>query len=73
MLAAMVLFQVPAHSVQSDIEIPQGLIVAAVLRGGKAIIPHGDDELEVGDEVILFVRRSEIATANLLFPGSESD
>jgi trk system potassium uptake protein TrkA len=56
-----------------DIEIPRGLIVAAVLRGGKAIIPNGDLRLEVGDEVIVFVLQSEAPLAHLLFPGSDSE
>ena len=55
-----------------NIEIPHGLIVAAVLRGGQAIVPRGDQRLEVGDEVILFVQRDEAAMANLVFPGQES-
>jgi trk system potassium uptake protein TrkA len=56
-----------------DIEIPRGLIVAAVLRGGKAIIPNGDLRLEVGDEVIVFVLQSEAPLAHLLFPGSDTE
>jgi trk system potassium uptake protein TrkA len=55
------------------IEVPQGLIVAAVVRSGKARIPRGDDQLLVGDDVILFVRRSELDMAQLLFPDPESD
>jgi trk system potassium uptake protein TrkA len=54
------------------IEIPQGLIVAAVLRGGRAIVPSGDERIEIGDEVILFVRQAEAGIANLVFPGPES-
>jgi len=56
-----------------EIEIPQGLIVAAVLRKGRTIIPDGDFQLAVGDDVILFVRRSEAEFARLLFPGNEGD
>lgn len=52
-----------------DLEIPRGLIVAAVLRDGRATVPRGDHKLEVGDEVILFVRQSEADMASLLFPG----
>lgn len=55
----------------ADIEIPQGLIVAAVLRGGEPIVPRGDQRLAVGDEVIVFVRSSEVPTVHLLFPGPE--
>ena len=54
------------------VEIPQGLVVAAVLRQGKVIVPQGDQKVEVGDEVILFVRKSEAGIAHLVFPGPES-
>ena len=57
----------------ADIEIPQGLIVAAILRKGRAVIPGGDDRLEAGDDVIIFVRRSEAVLAHLLFPGPDSE
>jgi trk system potassium uptake protein TrkA len=56
-----------------DVEFPEGLIVAAILRGGRASIPRGDHRLEVGDDVILFVRRAEVGMAQLLFPGPDSD
>ncbi len=55
----------------ADIEIPSGLIVAAVLRDDEPIIPHGDERLEVDDEVIVFAHASEVATVQLLFPGPE--
>jgi trk system potassium uptake protein TrkA len=55
----------------AEIEIPQGLIVAAVLRDGRATVPRGDYKLEVGDEVILFVRQAEAGIANLVFPGAK--
>jgi trk system potassium uptake protein TrkA len=57
----------------ADVEVPQGLIVAAIVRNGKSSIPRGEDRIEVDDDVILFVRRSEIATVQLLFPGPDSD
>lgn len=57
----------------ADVEIPQGLIIAAVLRGDRAIVPDGDQQLRVGDEVIVFVRASEVGTAQLLFPGRDED
>jgi trk system potassium uptake protein TrkA len=56
-----------------DIEIPQGLLVAAILRDGKATIPRGDDRLTVGDDVILFVQRDEAGLAQLLFPGPDPE
>ena len=54
----------------AEIEIPQGLMVAAVRRDGKTTVPSGDYQLEVGDEVILFVRQAEAGIANLVFPGA---
>jgi len=65
--------QSPAVGQRLDtIEIPQGLIVAAVLRRGRAIVPRGDETLEAGDEVLLFVRHEEAAMVQLAFPGTES-
>jgi trk system potassium uptake protein TrkA len=55
------------------IEIPQGLVVAAVIHNGRVIVPRGDQQLEVGDEVILFVRQSEAWMAQLVFPGPEGE
>jgi trk system potassium uptake protein TrkA len=57
----------------ADVEIPSGLIIAAVLTGGRALVPRGDHQLRVGDEVILFVRAAEVGTAQLLFPGRDED
>jgi trk system potassium uptake protein TrkA len=57
----------------ADIEIPSGLIVAAVLQDGEPIIPHGDQRLAVDDEVIVFAHKSETGTVQLLFPGPELD
>lgn len=57
----------------NNIEIPEGLIVAAVLHNGRVIVPRGDQKLEVGDEVILFVRQSEAWMAQLVFPGPDNE
>jgi len=66
--------QSPAANARlGDVQVPQGLLVAAVLRGGRATIPRGDDRLEVGDDVILFVRHAEASMAQLLFPGPEPE
>jgi trk system potassium uptake protein TrkA len=53
----------------AEIKPPRGLIVGAVVRGEKVFVPRGDDRLEVGDLVILFVQEQHIATVDLLFPG----
>ncbi len=55
-----------------NVEIPQCLVVAGVLHNGRAIVPRGDQQLEVGDEVILFVKESEAEIAQLVFPGPDN-
>ncbi len=57
----------------ADVETPDGLVVAAVIRGGKAMIPRGDYRVEVGDDLIVFVLRAEVPMAQLLFPGPDAD
>lgn len=37
----------------SDLELPKGAIVAAVVRSGKAHVPGGSFRLEVGDEILV--------------------
>lgn len=56
----------------ADIDPPRGLIVGAVVRGRRVFVPGGDDRLEAGDLVILFVRQEELDTVQLLFPGREA-
>jgi trk system potassium uptake protein TrkA len=64
--------QSPAAGARLEaIEIPRGLIVAAVMRKQQIIVPRGDQRLDVGDEVILFVAKREAGLAQLVFPGSE--
>ena len=68
----MVVAESPAAGVRlADIQVPRGLIVAAILRGDEAIVPRGGDDLRVGDDVILFVHQSELSTVHLVFPGPD--
>lgn len=55
----------------AEMKPPRGLIVGAVARGEKVFVPSGDDRLEVGDVVILFVQEQHVPTVQLLFPGEE--
>ncbi len=41
------------------------------MRNGRVFVPHGDDRLEKGDLVILFVHQDELDTVHLFFPGRE--
>jgi trk system potassium uptake protein len=42
------------HRPLKSLEIPQGAIVGAIVRGEEAIVPSGDDCFEAGDHVIVF-------------------
>lgn len=55
----------------AEMSPPRGLIVGAVVRGERVFVPRGNDRLEIGDLVILFVHQEEIDTVRLLFPGRE--
>lgn len=66
-------FDVTAHSPVAGlnlagIDFPEGSIVAGVVRGGQAIIPTGDDDLKVGDTVIVFALADAIDHVAHLFP-----
>lgn len=56
----------------AEMSPPRGLIVGAVARGSKVFVPRGEDRLEAGDLVILFVKEDELSTVQLLFPGRDS-
>lgn len=56
----------------AEMKPPRGLIVGAVARDDRVFVPRGQDRLEVGDVVILFVMEEHVSTANLLFPGRET-
>lgn len=56
----------------AEIKPPRGVIVGAVVRGDRVFVPGGGDRLEVGDDIILFVRQEHLPTVRLLFPGHDS-
>lgn len=50
-----------------DLELPEGIIFAAIHRGTEVIIPHGDTEILEDDKVILLSLLSNLSsTENLL-------
>lgn len=57
----------------AEIKPPRGVIVGAVARGDKVFVPRGEDRLEVGDLVILFVQEEHVPMVHLLFPGKTAD
>ena len=63
----------PAAGVSlAEIKPPRGMIVGAVARGDKVFVPRGEDRLEVGDLVILFVQEEHVPMVHLLFPGKSA-
>ncbi|HUT04275.1 MAG TPA: Trk system potassium transporter TrkA [bacterium] len=42
------------------ISFPQGVLVTAITRGGKVIIPSGDSVIEPDDRIIVFARRQAV-------------
>jgi trk system potassium uptake protein TrkA len=37
-----------------DLKLPHGVIIAAIRRGGKTIVPHGDDKIKGKDRLRVF-------------------
>jgi len=61
---------IAAHKMISDVQIPSECVLAAVIRKGKMIIPHGDTILLPSDEVIAIVHASQVTQlANSLARG----
>jgi trk system potassium uptake protein TrkA len=50
-----------------EITMPEGTLVAAILRDGNLIIPRGNDELLLNDEVFIIGKVSSIPKAEELF------
>jgi len=44
----------------SELSIPNECVVAAIIRKGRLIIPHGDTILQVADEVVAVVHASQV-------------
>ena len=38
-----------------------GSLIGAIVRDSSVIFPHGDDQLEPGDRVIIFTESSRVA------------
>jgi len=66
-------FPVPAPFVGRalrDLEPPRESIVGAILRGGRAIVPRGADQLEAGDRLVVFCTTAGIQQAQRFFVSS---
>jgi trk system potassium uptake protein TrkA len=50
-----------------EINVPPGAIIATVVRGDQVIIPVGEDHLQVGDHVVVFVLPEAVARVERFF------
>ena len=51
----------------ASVRFPTGSLIGAIVRGEQVIIPHGADEIRVGDRVIVFVLPEVIRQVEALF------
>ncbi|CAN5829573.1 Trk system potassium transporter TrkA [soil metagenome] len=51
----------------AEVRFPAGMLIGAILRGDRVIIPRGTDAIRVGDRVIAFMLPSAISKAESLF------
>ena len=50
-----------------DVDIPDGVKVAAVRRGDQLLFPHGDFVIKAGDHVVLFAEREAVPSVEKMF------
>lgn len=51
----------------SELDFPKEAIVGMMLRDGEAIIPHGNDVLQTGDDVVVFTVNATLERVERLF------
>ncbi len=51
------------------LNLPRGMIVGAVVRAGKVMIPHGDTEFQPKDHVVTLVTYADLKRAEALLVG----
>jgi trk system potassium uptake protein len=52
---------IAAGKTLSELKIPTECVIAAIIRKGKMVIPHGDTRLEPMDEVVAIVHASQVS------------
>ena len=43
-----------------DLDLPEGLLISSVVRGGDVLVPNGDTVLQVDDRIVVFCRHEQI-------------
>ena len=50
-----------------DLELPEGILIVALVRGNNVIIPNGEDMLLEGDHAVIFTKRNRLADMKRIF------
>jgi trk system potassium uptake protein TrkA len=50
-----------------EIQVPNGAIIGAVLRGEEVIIPDGEDQLAAGDRAVVFTLPEAVVSVEEFF------
>lgn len=50
-----------------EVDLPEGILVGAVIRDGEVIIPNGETEILAGDRVVLFARSDQVKKVERMF------
>lgn len=56
----------------AELGLPRGIIVGALIRGHKAVIPKGSEMIQEGDSVVLFTLDSQLPYVNALLERNRS-
>ncbi|RFB01749.1 Trk system potassium transporter TrkA [Parvularcula marina] len=51
----------------SESELPKGVVIGAIVRGGEVVLPRSDTVIEPGDRVILMALREDVASVERMF------
>ncbi len=50
-----------------SLKLPEGVILAAIHRGTKVIIPNGETKIEVGDKLLILCLLSDVPELEKMF------
>ncbi|WP_420561644.1 Trk system potassium transporter TrkA [Tepidicaulis sp.] len=50
-----------------DVQLPDGILIGAIVRGKEIVIPRGDTEVAAKDRVIIFARADQVPTVEQMF------
>lgn len=60
------------HKPLRELDLPEGIIIAAIHRGNEAIIPHGDTMIQEDDRVLLLSLLSDLSSTESLLRDSDA-